>query len=136
MRSIQRSLLYDWFDSVWNNNDKQSINRLMKPDAVFHGLSSDPSLSGVEGFNIFVDQFRNAFDNIQIEIADVIAQDDMEAGRTNVSATHKQTGRQVRFSGLCFVRVEKGQIAEAWNEYNFLAMHSQLGQELTPVATV
>jgi predicted ester cyclase len=42
--------------------------------------------------------------------------------------------KNVKFSGLCMVRVEGGKIAEAWNQYDFLSMHQQLGQGLAPLA--
>ena len=67
------------------------------------------------------------------EIEDVIAQDDMESARTIVNVIHTATGKNVSFSGICMVRVKDGKIADAWNNYDFLNMYQQLGQNLIPL---
>ena len=60
----------------------------------------------------------------------MICQDDMESARTKVSAVHTASGKDVEFSGICMIRIDNGKIAEAWNNYDFLTMHQQLGQKL------
>ena len=62
-----------------------------------------------------------------------LIQDDMESARTIVNAIHTATGKNVSFTGICMVRVQDGKIAEAWNNYDFLNMYQQLGQNLTPL---
>jgi predicted ester cyclase len=39
----------------------------------------------------------------------------------------KATQKSVEFTGMCFARVQDGRIVEAWNNFDFLAMHTQLG---------
>jgi ketosteroid isomerase-like protein len=106
----------------------------MTNEAIAHGIPAPGELKGPAGFKVFFRDFRNQFENIQIEVKDVIKQDDMETAHTVVTAIHKETGREVSFTGLCLVRIENGKIAEAWNEYNFMSMNQQLGYVLTPLA--
>ncbi len=133
MREAKSTVLYKWFNDVWNNDDETAIEKLMTDDSFAHGIVPENPIKGAEGFKSFFKEFRSQFKDINIEIEDVIAQDDMESARTIVDATHTETGNKVRFSGICMIRVKDGKIAEAWNNYDFLNMHQQLGQKLTPL---
>jgi predicted ester cyclase len=134
MRDTKSTLLNRWFEEVWNQNLEDSIDKLMTTESNAHGILSADQPKGASGFKIFYRGFKEQFDNIRISIKDVVSQDDMECALTDVTARHRETGKNVKFSGLCMVRVEGGKIAEAWNHYDFLDMHQQLGQVLTPLA--
>ncbi len=136
MRDTKSTLLNRWFEEVWNQNQEDSIDKLMTTNSHAHGILPPDQPNGAPGFKIFFRGFKEQFDNIRITIKDVIAQDDMECALTDVTAKHRETGKNVKFSGLCMVRVEGGKIAEAWNHYDFLDMHKQLGQVLTPLAEI
>ncbi|MBO9198896.1 MULTISPECIES: ester cyclase [Niastella] len=133
MRDITTTLLYRWFHEVWNQSQEQTIDELLSPDCYAHGINAEDGAKGIEGFKAFYQDFQKQFQHIQINIKDVISQDDMECAHTEVTAIHRKTGTPVKFSGLCLVRIENGKIEEAWNHYDFLNMHQQLGQELTPL---
>jgi predicted ester cyclase len=131
MRNTNSTLLHRWFEEVWNQDQENLIETLMTSDAETHGIVSPGQPKGAPGFTIFYRGFREQFEDIRIDIKDVISQDDMECALTDVTAKHRETGKEVNFSGLCMVRVRDGKIAEAWNHYDFLNMHQQLGQVLT-----
>ena len=133
MREAKSTVLYKWFNDVWNNDDEKAIEQLMTIDSSAHGIFTDGQPKGAEGFKIFFRDFRSQFHDVRIDIEDVIAQDDMESARTMVDAIHTKSGKKVSFSGICMVRVKDGKIAEAWNNYDVLNMHQQLGQNLTPL---
>ena len=135
MRNVHSTLLYRWFDEVWNRNDENAIDKLMTADSKAHGIITEGQPTGAEGFKLFFKDFNHQFNNIKIAVEDVIAQDDMEAARTTVTAVHTETNQPVQFSGICMVKLENGKIAEAWNNYDFLNMYQQLGQELSPIST-
>lgn len=127
MRDPKSTLLYRWFQEVWNQGREDSIDKLMTHDSNAHGIIADGQPKGAEGFKIFYRDFRKQFRNIQIDFRDVVSEDNMESALTTVSATHAETGKRISFSGLCMVRIEGGKIAEAWNHYDFLNMYQQLG---------
>ncbi|MBC7829951.1 MAG: ester cyclase [Chitinophagaceae bacterium] len=133
MRSVQSTLLYKWFDEVWNKSDEDAIDGLMTNDSTAQGILTDDQPKGAEGFKIFFKDFKSRFHDIKIDVDDVISQDDIESARTTVSAIHTESGKNVRFSGMCMVKIVGGKIAEAWNNYDFLNLYEQLGQKLTPV---
>jgi predicted ester cyclase len=132
MRNKQSSLLYKWFDEVWNKDDEHAIDRLMSEASPAKGIIADDQPKGAAGFKIFFNDFRSQFHDIKIDVEDVIAEDDMESARTSVSAVHTASGKPVNFSGMCMAKLADGKIAEAWNNYDFLTLYQQLGQKLTP----
>ena len=133
MRNVETTLLYKWFDEVWNKGDENAIDKLMSNDSFAKGIIPDDQPKGAEGFKVFFNDFRNQFHDIKVDVDDAIVQDDMESARTTVSAIHTATGKNVTFSGMCMIKVADGKIAEAWNNYDFLNLYQQLGQKLTPM---
>ena len=130
MRNIQSTLLYNWFEEVWNKSNENAIDQLMTDKAEFYGIETDNTAKGASGFKLFFRDFSNQLKNIRIDVEDVISQDDMESARTVISAIHRETNKTINFPGICMVRVENGKIAEAWNSYDFLSMYLQLGKKL------
>jgi predicted ester cyclase len=45
---------------------------------------------------------------------------------------HKASGQTVNFTGQTTIKVNDGKITEAWNNFDFLSMHQQLGFALMP----
>jgi len=46
-----------------------------------------------------------------------------EGDGLGIQATQKET----KFTGMCIARVKNGKFVEAWNNFDFLTMHTQLG---------
>jgi predicted ester cyclase len=132
MRDTHSTLLYKWFNEVWNQDDETAIDKMMSNDSITHGILPKDHQNGAEGFKLFFKDFRKQFHNIRIEVEDVICQDDVETARTTVSAIHSESGKPVTFSGISMARVAGGKISEAWNNYDFLDLYQQVGQKLSP----
>ena len=130
MRDLKSTLTYRWFQEVWNEGREDSIDDLMTPQSLIHGIG-EGQFKGPEGFKFFYRNFKSEFHDIRVDFQDALSQDNMECALTNVTATHNESGKKVSFSGLCMVRYEEGKIAEAWNHYDFLSMHQQLGRVLS-----
>ena len=130
MHDAKSTISYRWFQEVWNEGREDLIDDLMTQDSVVHGIVEGQA-KGAEGFKFFYRNFKNQFRDIRVDIQEALSQDNLECALTNVTATHKETGKKVTFSGLCMVRFEDGKIVEAWNHYDFLSMHQQLGRVLS-----
>ncbi|WP_342085074.1 ester cyclase [Dyadobacter sp. OTU695] len=130
MRDITSTVLYQWFEQVWNQNSEDAIGRLMTQTADFQGIETEGNLKGAPGFKLFFRAFKAQFDPVRITVEDVVSQDDMEAARTVITATHVATNKIVVVPGICMIKVDNGKIAQAWNSYDFLSMHEQLGKKL------
>jgi predicted ester cyclase len=77
--------------------------------------------------------FKDAFPDIEVVVEETIAEGDMVAARCTVRGQHQgdtlgfaATKRPVEFTGICLARWRNGQIVEAWNNFDFMAMYQQL----------
>ena len=101
MRDKKSTLLHQWFEEVWNQNRENSIDKLMGTEAYAHGIVAADQPKGPSGFKLFYRGFKEQFENIHIDVIDVVSQDDMECALTDVTAIHSATGKNVQFSGTC-----------------------------------
>jgi steroid delta-isomerase-like uncharacterized protein len=127
-----QTLMHQWFEEVWNRGDEGAIDRMFAADGVVHGLSGAEDLQP-EAFKSLYRQLRGAFPDIRIEVEDTVREGDKLVARCTVRGTHTgdglgmpPTGRPVEISGMAFVHVRDGQIAEAWNIFDFQALTAQL----------
>lgn len=125
-----------WFDEVWNAGSEQAIDRMMAPQAAFHGLTppGDPPIVGPAGFKPLFRQFRASFPDIHIDIDQLVCQGDKVALHCTVTGTHRgdalgvaPTNLPMKITGMGMARIENGQIVEAWNAFDFASMYKQLG---------
>ena len=130
------TLVHEWFEEVWNRRNTETIDRLLAEDAIVHGIPSETGepLRGPKAFKAFHREFVQAFPNIKIEVADALVDGNKLAARCVVRAKHdgdglglRATGKEATFTGICIAHVKDGKIVEAWNNFDFLIMHMQLG---------
>ena len=133
MPQKESTLTYRWFAEVWNQGMENSIDELLAPEAVVHGIEG-LSAPGPAGFKVFYHSFLNDFANVHVDVEDVVSEGGYESSRCNVSAMHKASGQTVNFTGQTTIKVNDGKITEAWNNFDFLSMHQQLGFALMPAA--
>jgi len=133
------TLAHHWFEEVWNQGRESAIDELMAEDAIVHGITDDSGneLRGPAQFKPFFHKFRAAFPDIRITIEDAMVDGDRVAVRCLVTATHTgpgltpPTNKAARFTGMCFMRIKDGKIAEGWNNFDFLSLYQQLGMKLS-----
>ena len=136
MKKKYPNLMHEWFDEVWNRRNAGTIERLLAADAIVHGITdeSGKELRGPKAFKKFHSRFLSAFPNLSVEVEDTISDGDQIAARCVVRGKHdgdglgfKATEKEIAFTGMCIARVKNGKIIEAWNNFDFLTMHTQLG---------
>lgn len=136
MSEENKALIQRWFEEVWNQGNSKTIDELLDPDGVIHGLvdASGQEVRGLESFHEFHQQFRNAFSGLNVSVDDVVAEGDRVVARCSVRGKHtgeslgfEPTDAPVQFEGIAIVRIRDGKIIEAWNQFDFLAMNKQLG---------
>lgn len=132
MSNKNNTIIYKWFEEVWNKNSEASIDKLMSADANIHGIESPNGKNGAEGFKSFFAAFNEQFKNVQVDVALVTREEDVESALTHVTAFERASGKKIEFSGLCMTRIKDGKIIEAWNQYDFMAMYHQLGHKMVP----
>jgi steroid delta-isomerase-like uncharacterized protein len=130
------TLVHEWFEKVWNQGERDEIDRLMAADAPVHGLKGPDGnpAHGTAGFKPLYDAFRQAVPDLRIEVDDCLRDGDTIAFRCTIRGTHsgeglgvEGTNRPVEIQGMGFIREENGQIVEAWNTFDFLELYRQIG---------
>jgi len=136
MSEANKALVQRWFDEVWNKGRAEAIEEMFDEYGIAHGLSEDPAnpITGPRDFRPFHTLFREAFPNMMIVVEDMIAEGDKVAARCSVRARHEgeflgksATDSPVEFTGITIVRIENGKIVEAWNNFDFMTLHRQVG---------
>ena len=121
-----------WFDELWNQGRSDTIDRLFAADGRAHGLGVTP-IVGRAQFHSFYQGFRQAFPDIQVEVARSVTEGDMVSVHCHVTGTHTgpgfgaPSGGRVDFWGHCMARVQNGQLVEGWNTFDFLTCYQQMG---------
>jgi steroid delta-isomerase-like uncharacterized protein len=137
------ALVRQWFREVWDEGREETIDRLLSPDAVVHGLSGTggPDMIGPEQFKPVFHTFREALGDLTIDVEQTIVQGDRCAAVCRVRGRHvgralggQPTNRAVDFRGVTIVRVRDGKLVEGWNFFDFLGMYQQIGWVTTPVS--
>jgi steroid delta-isomerase-like uncharacterized protein len=129
------AILNRWFEEVWNQGREASIDELMAPDTVAHGLVDGDGIeiAGIEPYRAFYRSFRGALSDVHVDVQDTLSDGDLEAARFVVTARHTgeglgkpPRGRNLKLTGMSIVRVKDGKIAEAWNNIDFATMFQQM----------
>jgi steroid delta-isomerase-like uncharacterized protein len=142
MPDTKMNLLERWFEEVWNKGREEAIDEMAAVDVVSHGLA-DPQgkeISGREAFHAFWRQFRSAFPDMRFVIEFALTDGDKVMVRCTAQATHQSdaiglatTRKPVKFTGMVVARVRDGQLAEVWDNWDFLSLYQQLGAVKNPV---
>lgn len=130
------ALIRRWFEEVWNNRREDAIDEMFAEEGIANGLNDAEGnpVRGPEGFKTLHRAFLSAYPDLQITVEDIVCEGDKVAARCTVRATHAgeglglaATNQPVEFTGLTIVHVKDGKIVEAWNEFDFMKMYSQVG---------
>lgn len=136
MSEENKALVKRWFEEVWNAGRSDAIDEMFAAEGIAHGLSDDVAtpMRGPADFKLFHGKFREAFPDILVAVEDMVAEGDKVAARCSVTGKHlgdslgfKATNANVGFGGITIVRIKDGKIVEAWNHFDFMNMHRQLG---------
>jgi steroid delta-isomerase-like uncharacterized protein len=136
MSEANKQLVRRWFEEVWNKGRADAIDEMFDENGIAHGLSDDPSqpIKGPRNFKPFHTSVREAFPNMMIFVEDMVAEGDRVAARCSVRGKHEgeflgrdATRAPVEFTGITIVRIHNGKIVEAWNNFDFMTLHKQVG---------
>ena len=129
----EAEFMHRWFEEIWNNRNESVIDEMFAEDGVGHGLGTEP-IVGPENFKTFHRAFVSAYPDLKVHVEDTVVEGDKIATRCRVTGSHRGDGigvpptdRPVDFTGMVIVRVKDGKIVEAWNEFDFMKMYTQVG---------
>ena len=138
MADAQKEMLVRWFEEVWNQGRRETVDDLLAPDCVIHDGAT--SIRGPEAFKTFYDRMRGAFSEFHFSWSAALSEGDLTCLRWSVTMRHTgdaleipATGKQVHTTGMSLVRFANGRFAEAWQNWDMLGIIEQIrGAERAP----
>jgi steroid delta-isomerase-like uncharacterized protein len=135
-------LMRRWFQEVWNEGKIETVNELLRDDAVGYGqVRGHVAVRGPKEFIPFVKQIRGAFPDIRVAIGDAWGAGDQVVLRWTATMAHTgdglgvpPTGRSVRITGITIARIRDGRIVEGWDNWDQLGLLEQIGAYSAPEA--
>jgi predicted ester cyclase len=118
----------------FNRGDSATLNALLAPGFVVHGHEVTLAVATA---------CRSALPDLQLSIAEQLAEGDLVASRWTAWGTHRgamlgipPTGRSIALTGMSIVRFVDGRLVEEWLEIDIAGLLQQLGHwPLAPVKT-
>jgi len=125
-------LIRTFIDDVFNKGDLSVLEEIIHPE--YRYSSPDTQLSGIGQLTEFIQAFRNAFPDLNLQIDDLIVSDDRSCTAFTLSGTHKEdfmgipaTEKAVEVKGMVMSRFKDDKISEDWEILDNLSFYQQLG---------
>jgi len=83
-----KPLVRRYYAEVWNTWSATALEELISPDITFRG-SIDAAVSGIAGFQQYVNRIRAAFPDFHNHIEELIAEGEKFAARLTYTGTHR-----------------------------------------------
>jgi len=116
----QKRLVEEHYATFWSDAPDETLAAQIAPDFVDHTMpaGTPPGPGPVLAWR---KAMRTAFPDMQVTVADAVAEGDRVAVRAVWHGTHRgpfrglaATGRVVAFEGMVFWRLKHGRLAERW----------------------
>jgi steroid delta-isomerase-like uncharacterized protein len=113
-----------WFDEVWNQRRRETIDDLIAPESVCQAAGGE--LRGPTMFQTHVyEPFVDAFPDLRVTVEGTVAEGDQVVVRWTATGTHTgpgiglvPTGRPIFLRGMTWIRFAGGKMVEGWDCWN------------------
>ncbi|MCP4941829.1 MAG: ester cyclase [Planctomycetaceae bacterium] len=126
MMATNLEVLEDWYQRVWNEGDETAIDKMFMEGTKARGLGSQTRI-GPEGFKEFHAYFFQLMKDFDVKVDQSMEQDDWIHALCTLYAKKREGGEPVSMTGSVTVRIAEGQLAEAYNHWDFMGLYQQLG---------
>ena len=122
-----------FFEVGPSGGDLEAADALLSPEFSLHTPLPTPG-PGIPAMNNVITTCRAAFQDLQVTIEDMMAEDDRVACRFTARGVHAgefmglpPTGKKIAMTGIEIFRLRNGKITELWGEANLMGLMQQLG---------
>jgi steroid delta-isomerase-like uncharacterized protein len=130
-----KAAVQEFYDRGWNRGDLSVIDELFSPEYQDHDAAAQTGTSGLDGARQFIETFRAAIPDLQVEIEDQFAEGSTVTTRWRATGTHEgtvmgvpATHRPVEVNGISIDRFdEQGRFAGGWGNWDGIALLRQIG---------
>jgi predicted ester cyclase len=124
-------LLTRWFDEVWNQDRRETVEELLDPACVIY--DGGQVINGPTAFRAFIEQMRGSFSDIRVTCHESITEGDATCLRWTAELRHTgefmgmpATGKRVTFTGISMVRVANGKFVSGHQNWDMFGLMMQL----------
>ena len=133
-----KAIVRRFFEEAWNQNAVATLDEYISTDNLHYGVAHTGP-RGPEEVRQMMKRWRAAFPDVQYHVEALVAEDDLVAARTTMTATHTgvlnsaslgvlpPTGKSFRTAEMFIFRIEGGKVGEIWATYDRLSVLEQLG---------
>ncbi len=121
---------------VVNEKDYAPIEEYLTEDYTYHGLGGMTAQTP-KGFMEAIKGFHQAIPDLQSEILDIVAENDLLVLRFNFTGTHKgeflgfpPSGAKLHFGGMIMRRFVNDKVAEDWDYFDFPTVIAQIQNQV------
>lgn len=126
--------LRGYVEECWIEGNFDRLEEYVAEDYVEHNPAVPHDIEGIEGHRANIEQFREAFPDMEIEFERVVADGNKTAQLFTCRGTRKgelmgtpPTGESVEFPAVGITVWEDGKMVEDWSQVDMLGMMEQLG---------
>ena len=127
-----KTIIHRYFEEWANRGNAAVADELIATNLV---LRNPPAiLRSLEDYKNGMVKFHSAFPDARFTVEEQIAEGDKVAARCSVQGKHEgeflgkaATQSPIELTGMTIVRIDKGKIVEAWNNFDFMTLHKQVG---------
>ena len=115
MEEQNKALVQRFFTEVLNGQNTAIIDQLYIPDMIDHTAFPDQP-DGVEGIKTAISYFFETFDQLKVEVEELIAENDKVATFEKWTAIDKSSGRKVEGEIMHIFKISNGKITDEWSK--------------------
>lgn len=126
------TLIRTLIEDAFNKGDLSVLEKIIHPE--YQYSSPDSQLSGIGELTEFIQAFRNAFPDLNLQIDDLFVSDERSCTAFTLCGTHKEdfmgipaTQKTVEVQGMVMSRFKDNKISEDWEILDNLSLFQQLG---------
>lgn len=134
MLEANKSIASRIIQEIFNEGRFEVVDELVAPGYVGRDSARPSPIIGAGGVIESAAAYRGSFPDLQISIAEQVAEDDRVVTRWEARGTHESeffgvapTGKQVTVSGITIDRYAEGRLIEGWTSWDTLGLLQQLG---------
>jgi predicted SnoaL-like aldol condensation-catalyzing enzyme len=127
-----RGLVWRWFEEVWNQGRRETIQELFAPECVLHDGSKD--YRGPEEFTRFHEALRSEFSDFHVAPIISLCEGNLACMHWSVDCKHTASGKPVHLTGMSVVRIKDGQFMEAWQNWDAAGVEKQIRAQAAAAA--
>lgn len=119
-----KRLLMRWFDEVWNQGRRETIEELYASECVLHDGAN--AYRGPAEFTRFYDALRAQFSQVSVKPLVTLAENDLVCLHWSVDCLHTATSETVHLTGITIGRIRDGKFVEAWQNWDAAGLATQI----------